>query len=638
MKKEARRILIVEDEGIVAEDIGASLRNMGYEVCGMVPTGEDAVRFALENRPDLVLMDIMLAGAMNGIEAATQLQDTLDVPVIFLSAFSDEELLLKARETGSFGYLMKPFRDKELQASVEFTLTRHAMASELRAARDEWERTFDAVPDLMAVVGTDLKISRCNRALAEKVGRPKDEVTGQYCYRIFHNADAPKPLCPFSLMLQDGREHVDELHEEHLKGDFLFTVTPLRDASGTIYGGLHVARDITPLKKVEEQQRRIDEQTYRAQKEKSLITIAGGIAHEFNNILTVVMGNAELLRMRVGHDDRLQELAQDIESAGVRMATLTERLLAYAKGGKYLPQRLLLNTHINQSIQSTLRGASVSGILVSTSLDDSLWPIVADPDQMNQVITNILSNAVEAMGGGGTLTVNTQNLRREAAWECTLGTVHPPGEYVLLSVSDTGHGIPANRVKDVFEPFFSTKFKGRGLGLSAVLGIVTNHGGCVDLKSEPGRGTTVRVMLPRATGREEETRFQKGDRPEVGKGTILVVDDEPRIRVLLEKLLAREGFDVCMAEGGMEAGRIFGERFEEFSLVILDVMMPDIRGTEVFRTMKRIRPSVPILVSSGFDREMALSNIKLGGGDEFLQKPYSGKALMEVVHAMTGTA
>ncbi|MFC1524591.1 response regulator, partial [Thermodesulfobacteriota bacterium] len=332
------------------------------------------------------------------------------------------------------------------------------------------------------------------------------------------------------------------------------------------------------------------------------------------------------------------DMLETIASEGHRMAELTRQMLAYAKGGKYREDILSLNTVILQAIELTHKGKATE-IEVILDLSDNLWDVSADHSQMQQVMMNIVTNAFEVlMDSGGVVTIRTSNVTKQEDWKCDSHHIHPAGKYAYVIISDTGPGIQKEIQERIFEPFFSTKFVGRGLGLAAAAGIVRNHGGCITLSSssqEPG--ASFHVLIPR----EEETEETEATVSVIDKslieGKILVVDDEPHVLNILRDILTHHDIEVLTAESGIKALDLMTRLKDDINLVILDIQMPGMNGKEVFRTMKSIRPDLRIFILSGYDEDTALSGINLDSQDEFIQKPISMDILLKKIQKVTGS-
>jgi CheY-like chemotaxis protein len=293
-----------------------------------------------------------------------------------------------------------------------------------------------------------------------------------------------------------------------------------------------------------------------------------------------------------------------------------------------------VNKVITAALELIRKGSALS-IETKLKLSDDVWPVFADRDQINQAFTNIFVNAFEAMEKeGGCLTVETENIRIDQAWECyPFAQEHPAGDYVYIRIEDTGVGMREEIREKVFEPFFSTKFLGRGLGLAAAAGIIHKHDGCISLESEIGKGTVVHVYLPQAI---EKAEAEKTGRKK-GTDTVLVADDEPDILELLKEMIVRMGFNVMTAANGHSALDMFKQRKEAICMAILDIQMPDMDGKQIFLEMKQLKPDLKVLISSGYDQKTALSELGSNEPDGFIQKPYGFTALrkkvMEILEA-----
>jgi len=273
--------------------------------------------------------------------------------------------------------------------------------------------------------------------------------------------------------------------------------SPIIGSDGEIAGIIEVGRDITEKLRLEEEEKTFRARLFQQQKDQSIANIAKGIAHDFNNLLGTIIGNVDLLQMGTAPKEDECGIVEAIGSAAHRMSDLTTQLLAYAKGGTYKLERFVLNELILQTLKFSHTGAATR-IKITHKLAKDLWPIFGDPNQMKQMLVNIFTNAFESMEEtGGILTVRTANVVKENDWECSFNNVHPQGSYIAIDISNTGPGIPEDISRQIFEPFYTTKSLGRGLGLAAVAGIVQNHGGCVSFDSGAD-GTTFHILLPKA--------------------------------------------------------------------------------------------------------------------------------------------
>ncbi|MBN1478193.1 PAS domain S-box protein [Candidatus Sumerlaeota bacterium] len=395
---------------------------------------------------------------------------------------------------------------------------------------------------------------------------------------------------------------------------------PLRDEiTGEITASIGILQDITQRKRTEEALRATSRM-------EATSTLAGGIAHDFNNLMVAVLGNASLALRELGEDHPLASMLRQIENAAEQAGHLAQQMLAFARGGKYQTRLVNLNESIREALRLQSR-AIPPRISVKTELIDNLWDILADPSQMNQVIMNLWINAIESITGPGTVTLRTENIEIPKS----RGALRP-GPHVALTVADTGVGMSRETQARLFEPFFSTKFQGRGLGMAAVHGIVTNHGGQIEIESELGKGSRLRVLLPARLPEAQATR--EPDQSPAGKGeTILVVDDEETVLMVSKAMLERLGYTVLLAESAREAIELAHSHEGEIHLAILDMWMPDLGGTEVFPALRLLRPKTRVLICSGYELDDSAQALLDEGACGFISKPFRLETLASQLRA-----
>jgi PAS domain S-box-containing protein len=381
------------------------------------------------------------------------------------------------------------------------------------------------------------------------------------------------------------------------------------------------------------ERKRMEAQILQAQKMEAIGTLAGGIAHDFNNLLMVIQGNASLMLLDVDpshpHYEMLSSIVKQVQSG----SRLTSQLLGYARKGKYDVRPFQLNQLVEET--STTFGRTRKEITIHRELADDLFPIEGDIGQIEQILMNLLVNAADAMPAGGDIFLRTINIPHG---DMKGKLYNPkPGDYVLLTVTDTGIGMDPKTVQHIFEPFFTTKELGRGtgLGLASVYGIVKGHGGYVDVESEKGRGTTFKIYLP-ASKEEVYNTIELPDNISKGTGTILLVDDEEAVLEVGEKLLKVMGYHVLTAREGREAIDVYKKHRETVDLVLLDIIMPNMKGGEVFDCLKEINPDIKVLLSSGYSIDGEASKILERGGKGFIQKPFDMERLSETIKAILG--
>jgi CheY-like chemotaxis protein len=350
-------------------------------------------------------------------------------------------------------------------------------------------------------------------------------------------------------------------------------------------------------------------------------TMAGGVAHDFNNLLMGILGNTSLLRMDLPPDHPYLERLELIETHVRSGSNLTRQLLGFAKGGKYE----VVATDLTDLIRDNARvfGRTHKEVRIETNFADDLGTVKVDRSQMDQVFYNLYVNAWQSMAGGGSLTITTRNVTLSAA--AVSAREIPPGDYVQVSVADTGTGIPAEILPRIFDPFFTTKTlaRGTGLGLASVYGIIKNHQGMIEVESLMGQGACFHIYLPMASRKripqavpEQAETFQHGNE------TLLLVDDEPLVIQATEGMLTRLGYTLITAESGRAALDLFEREHEQIDLVILDMIMPGMSGHETFDGLKAIDPDVKVLLSSGYARSGQAEEILNKGGKGFIPKPF----------------
>lgn len=417
---------------------------------------------------------------------------------------------------------------------------------------------------------------------------------------------------------------------------FEYMYTPIRMESGETRGVALTCRDVTGRKRSEEALRQ-------AQKLESLGILAGGIAHDFNNLLVGILGNAGLALAEVPAASPARATLEDIQTAGKRAADLARQMLAYSGKGRFVVQLLALNGLVAE-MTHLLAVSITKGALLTCDFTSPLPFVEGDATQLRQVIMNLVVNASDAIGEGeGIIKVSTGVIHAASAdlADAYLAPDLPEGDYVFLDVRDSGGGMTRETMARVFDPFFTTKFAGRGLGLAAVLGIVRGHRGAIKVTSEPGRGTTFRLLLPAVpedleevaslASNDPERSIEERDQQWRGSGTVLVVDDEPGVRAVTGRALAMFGFEVLEAADGQSGLDCFTEHAADVVCVLLDMTMPRMSGEEAFLEMHRLWPDVPIILMSGYSEGDTAAGLLERGVAAFVQKPYDIRTLKETI-------
>lgn len=399
---------------------------------------------------------------------------------------------------------------------------------------------------------------------------------------------------------------------------------------------LVIGRDISEEKRLSAEKQRIEDQLLHAQKLESMGVLAGGIAHDFNNILTAIIGNADLALMRLNPESPVLENLHRIEKAAGRASELAKQMLAYSGKGRFVIESIDLNRLVEEMLHMLEVSISKKAIL-RLNLHKPLPTVDADATQLRQIIMNLVINASEAIGdksGVIAITSGCMECDRNYLKDVWLDENLLDGLYVFLEIADTGCGMDKETMAKIFDPFFTTKFTGRGLGMAAVLGIVRGHKGAIKVYSEPGKGSSFKILLPAGSRPEEIFTSNNGNRQWKGSGTVLLVDDEETIRALGSEMLRELGFQVLTAEDGKHALEVFRQH-EDIACVILDLTMPRMDGEQTFRELRRIRPEIKVIMSSGYNEQEVTQKFVGKGLAGFIQKPYTLAMIQEVMSTMS---
>lgn len=498
MMVEARataRVLVAEDDLIVGRDIGEALEALGYEVAAHVSSGEQAVEAAREMNVDLVLMDIRMPGLLDGIEAAHRIGTESDVPVVYLTAYSDDRTVSRAKETAPFGYLVKPFDQRELKTTVELALYRHRMERMVRESRERYRELFEGDIAGHYVSTPEGKILAANRAFADLVGAGSvDEVLD-----VGAEAFYPSPAARNQLLHRiRARGTVESRRSTLVRLDGV-RIPVLHGARGTTdeHGRLvEIHGSVADLTR----ERALEERLRRSSRMEAVARLAGGIAHDFRNILTGIRGSVDLV---LDGEDLSPEAVEDLKTvlhACDRARSLVQGLLsAKPQSDTELLQGPVDLSATVRAITDVLVRLIDQGRSLRVRIPEQKLLIRGTETQLQQVVMNLVMNAAEALPEeGGEVRVEVDPVPAGLLDSTTGGD--PPDGWVRITVTDTGNGMDEATRERIFDPFYTTKDEGTGLGLAVVYGIVRDHGGEIDVQSDPGRGTTFRVYLPRLVG------------------------------------------------------------------------------------------------------------------------------------------
>ncbi len=515
--------------------------------------------------------------------------------------------------------------DMEFLASVggqiAFAIERKRAEARLRESEARLRVLIEQLPAVVWTVGMNLRFTSALGAGLARLGLKRDQVVGMLLSEYFETKDST--FLPIAAHRRAISGEPVTFQLDWKDGSYACHVEPLRDAEGEVNGAICMALDVTDRKRLEEQFRQ-------AQKMEAVGRLAGGIAHDFNNLLMVIQGYADLMTGRLPAGDSLRRSAEQIQTASRRATALTQQLLAFSRKQMLAPK--VLNIHsVVGDMEKILRRLIGEDIELKTSTENDLWLVKADRSQIEQVVMNLAVNARDAMPRGGRLTIETANVQLDGS------SAQPPlvikaGKYVMLAVTDNGCGMDATIQAHIFEPFYTTKEKGKGtgLGLATVYGIVKQSGGYIWVYSEPGRGTTFKIYLPKI---EEEVAGDTFDRrPDSsvlprGSEVVLLVEDEKGVRELARQYLEMTGYTVLEAEDGHTALEISGMHSGPIDLLLTDVVMPGISGGELAERISRFRPGIKILYMSGYTDQAVVHQGILDDDAVLLQKPFTMASL-----------
>jgi len=515
--------------------------------------------------------------------------------------------------------------------------SRKGAESALRASEARLRAMFEESPLGIGLADPDGFIIDANSAYLRMVGYSRDELRRMRLRELSPDGRAEEDSELFeSLMAGTRQSYVIEKVYRKRSGETLnvrLTASGVRDESGRVAYSVGMVEDITDNRKTEVALREKEEQLRQAQKMESIGRLAGGVAHDFNNLLTVIIAHAEFLRAGAAPWPDAHEDIDQIAEAAVRASKLTRQLLAFGRKQILQPRAVDLN-EIVQNLVPILSRSLGEDVDVRMTLAEDLPAIHADPGQIEQVIMNLAANARDAMPRGGTLVFETRlaTCRHDQSLYTSSEIVVPR---VVLSVSDTGVGMEASVAARVFEPFFTTKEPGRGtgLGLSTVYGIIKQSGGTITLDTKPGQGATFSICLPIDPDEPARTdrRVAAASPPAHERETILLVEDEEAVRRLTTRILTRNGYDVIEASSGSEALRHASDSSATISLLLTDIVMPEMGGSELASAVRRVQPNVAVLYMSGYTDDEVFQRGLLLEGTSFLPKPFTGAALLDAV-------
>ena len=666
------KILVVDDNHDDLMLLRLIVERQGHEAI-TATDGQQGFELAATHRPDLIISDALMP-VLDGFNFLRKLKEDVvlkTIPFIFYSATykADQDLALAA-SLGAEAYIFKPMAPVELWRQVEETLTRGgnlktvaaggvtdleylrkystmvatklelkvaelekaldaraASEQSLTQAKEEWERAFESIGDIAMILAPDLRIIRANReAYAVLTTNPGETLVGKLCYQVFKEGDRPCAFCPVLVATEAVAGHTCEIEHKAMAKIFQVTVSPVLDRENRIVSFVHFAKDITA-------QKELANRLIQAQKLEAIGTLAGGIAHDFNNILAPILGYAELAQTALSPDDPTLEYIGQVINASLRAKDLVQQILCFSR--QKAQQRLPLAPHlIIKEAMKLLRASIPTTIEIRQEIKTDSGMVLADATQFHQIIMNLCTNAYHAMREtGGVLAVSLAAIQVECDDPKVNGLELTPGAYVVFEVSDSGCGMDQQTLAKIFDPYFTTKSpgEGTGLGLSVVHGIVKECGGHISVYSEPGRGSTFRVYLPKLVSTPVAEQPSIAQPLPRGNDRVLVVDDDRIIVEMETQILEALGYRVTALNNSLDALQTFQRAPREFDLILTDMTMPGLTGKELSLRIHAIRPEIPIILCTGFSE--FIDNDRCGeiGIQGFLKKPILRRDLAETV-------
>ncbi len=548
---------------------------------------------------------------------------------------ADKQLLLRAALLPG---------ERMIVTAVDVTAQQQALA-ELRSSEERFQQMGDRIDQVFWMVQVEPECILYASPAFEKIwGRSVQDLYAEprLWSACIHPEDRIRVNQAFDRCIRQEREGINEIYRlirpdgsERVVEDVGRAVL---DEQGKAYRITGIAKDITERYVAEKERRKLERRIQESQRIESLATLAGGVAHDFNNLLVGILGNADLAMLQLHPESPARPQLEGIELAARRAADLARQMLAYSGRGRFVVERLDLRTLVEE--MAHLMEVSLSkNAVIKYNFTDSVPAVNGDATQIRQVILNLLANASDAIGdASGVISISTGLMDCDDDYlrSAFAGSSLKAGPFSFIEVSDTGIGMDEDVRRRMFDPFFTTKFTGRGLGLAAVLGIIKGHGGVIKVYSEPGRGSTFKVLLPAQMEKSSASEEVLQEATEGTGRTVLLVDDEETVRSVGAAMLRQAGYGVITAQDGHSAVSLFAQRADEIDCVLLDLSMPHMDGQETFRELRQIQADVPVVLMSGYNEQEAVVRFAGKGLGGFIQKPFKLQDLQQVIQDVLG--
>lgn len=637
-------ILIVAEDATHAGGIRRAFLSCGLKVAIVpVATLREFREKAVQNPPDIAIVGLNLPDG-GAVELMTRPPENGAFPILLLTSYENEQMAIEVKKSGAIDYVVasdNAFAD--MPRTVERALREwRLLAERKRAERDnresdarfhalsnQFNALLDTLPEHIVIHGLDRRVIWANQATIRGLSANDVKSDQTLCDTPWHSQTTPCSPCLVGKSMQSGESASETVTAPDGKVWELRAI-PVKE-KGRITSVIEIGRDIS-------EPRRLEEQLQQAQRMDAVGRVAGGVVHDFNNMLNAMMGYAELALKRVVSDEKTTSYLHGVLDAGQHSADLTRQLLAFSRKQAIEPRIL----DVNQTIANQIK---IFGRLLGEDIDINFvpvrdaGPILMDPSQVDQILVNLMINARDAIDGPGTITLATANVDLGDAY-CRSDSEARPGGYVRLTVSDTGSGMDAATLKRVFEPFFTTKVKGAGtgLGMATVSRIVKQNGGEIHATSAQGSGTTVVIHLPRLSDGQVATLPQSRGRIPRGDETILLVEDDEQSLKVTRLLLEEIGYTVIASTSPVQAFALYEQHAAGVAMLLSDFVMPQQNGCELYERISSFTPGLKALIMSGYTADVISQRGGIPEGAEFLHKPFNILMLAEKVRAVLDAA
>ncbi len=628
-------ILIIDDQPANLKLLVDLLRQKDHTLL-VAYGGVQALEILQAQRPDLILLDVMMPG-MDGFQVCEKIKENperKDIPVIFLTALGEIKDKSRAFDVGGVDFIPKPFHEQEVLLRIHTHLTLYKQRQELEQKKEILSVTLRSIGDGVITTDTNGRIVFLNKIAEQLTGWSNADAYGKDSTEIFNiinEKTGEKCSNPAQKVLEIGRilnlaNHTALITKNGSTISIADSGAPIRDSKSKIIGVVIVFRDVT-------HENMLEEELLKSKKLESIGILAGGIAHDFNNILAAVMGNIDLAsHFLYDEPGRAKELLQAAKKASKRAAKLTNQLLTFSRGGNPIKESSSLPKIISESADFVLQGSKVS---CRYDFAEDIWPVDVDAGQIGQVIQNIIINGVQAMPEGGIIQIQCANISDPV--KETLLSVHD-GEYVRIRITDHGVGIPQQIIDKIFDPYFSTKQLGNGLGLAICYSVIHKHDGYITTSSTPGKGTTFTIYLPAQADTAVERQQRMTPDVAVKASRIMIMDDEEMVLDVVRSQLISLGHEAVLVKDGEQAIDQYQELQDAgrpVDLVILDLTIAGgVGGQETAEKLLKLDPQAKLIVSSGYSNDPVIADYSAFGFQASLVKPFDRKELNKALSSV----